>query len=331
MALGLLAVPGALRADAASAPCDISGIERVVAIGDVHGAYDRLTEILRETGLIDAQLRWSGGKTHLVQLGDTVDRGPDSRRALDLLRRLTDEAASAGGHVHQLLGNHEVMRMLGDMRYVTPGEYQAFVTDDSERLRQRFLSTASGDERNDLLKKTPLGWVEMRLAFQPNGEYAKWLKTLDTVVKIDGVVFLHGGISPAVADMSCDVINDTVRRDLTSAFEKTVSAPLRTLAAREDGPVWYRGLAQAPDTFAPNVDEILAEQRARTIVIAHTVTPTGRIVSRFGGKVVEIDTGMQPAYVRGGRASALEIRGGVFTAIYLDRRDTLFEQTRPQQ
>src|SRR6266566_4929528 len=128
----LLTTPGVLRAQPVSAPCDVTGIEHIVAIGDVHGAYDRLTQILRAAGLADDQLHWSGAKTHLVQAGDILDRGPDSRKAEDLLRRLTDEAAAAGGQVHMLLGNHEVMRMLGDMRYTTPGEYQAFVTPDSE-------------------------------------------------------------------------------------------------------------------------------------------------------------------------------------------------------
>jgi hypothetical protein len=72
------------------------------------------------------------------------------------------------------------------------------------------------------------------------------------------------------------------------------------------------------------VSELLSKQNARAIVIGHTVTPQGRIQTRFGDRVVQIDTGMQPAYVENGRASALEIRDGVFTAIYADRRDVLF-------
>ena len=86
-------------------------------------------------------------------------------------------------------------------------------------------------------------------------------------------------------------------------------------------------LANEPDTFAAELDRILAKQSARAIVVAHTVTSTGRIVARFGGKVFAVDTGMQPEYVTGGRASALEIRKVVFTAVYLDRRDVL---SRPE-
>lgn len=324
-AVAAVAISVASSSTVSAASCEISGVERVVAIGDVHGAYDRYVEILRETGLIDADLKWTGGKTHLVQLGDTLDRGPDSRKALELTRRLIEQAAAAGGQVHQLLGNHEIMRMLGDTRYVTPGEFQAFVTDQSEQLRKRFLDTVKPEIREEVLSKTPLGWVEMRLAFQPDGDYAKWLTTLNTVVNINGVMFLHGGISPPVADQSCETINDMVRRDMTADFEKTISDPLKSLAAREDGPLWYRGLVLQPDTFESEVDTILTKQHVTTIVVAHTVT-SNRIVSRWGGKVYAIDTGMQPAYVQGGRASALEFRNGSVTAIYTDRRDVLSEK-----
>jgi len=225
--------------------------------------------------------------------------------------------------VHQLLGNHEVMRMLGDLRFVSPGEYQAFATPQAEVTRARFVAEAKADVRDQLMKSTPLGFVEMRVAFGRQGDYGHWLRKLDAVVKINGVIFLHGGISPAVAPLSCDAINKTVQTELASDLDKTRAAPLSSLVAREDGPLWYRGLAQQPDTFAPQVDEILSTQNAKTMVIAHTVVPAGRILTRFGGKVIQIDTGMQPAYVPTGQASALEIRNGVFTAIYQDRREVL--------
>jgi hypothetical protein len=71
------------------------------------------------------------------------------------------------------------------------------------------------------------------------------------------------------------------------------------------------------------VDAILAAQKARAIVVGHTVTPAGRVVARFDGRVFTIDTGMNPDYVKNGRASALEIRNNVFTAIYSDTREIL--------
>src|SRR5262249_8591812 len=151
--------------------CGLEGVERVVAIGDVHGAADRLVDILRTTGLIDARQKWSGGRAHLVQLGDVVDRGPDSRKALDLLHRLEGEAASAGGRAHVLLGNHEVARMLGDLRYVVPGEYEAFTTSESAEIRRRFVEASKSPDPDLLLKDTPLGQIEMLIGFGSNGTY----------------------------------------------------------------------------------------------------------------------------------------------------------------
>lgn len=319
--IALALAAGILRLAAASASaCNIEGVERTVAIGDVHGASDRFVEILKAAGLVDDRLHWSGGRAHLVQTGDILDRGPDSRAALDLLRRLQDEAQRAGGAVHPLIGNHEVMRMLGDLRYVTPGEYQAFVTSRSEETRQTFVRQARADLRDQVLKETPLGFVEMRVAFGRDGEYGKWLRTHDVVARINGIVFLHGGISPAVAAQSCDDINATVRRELTSELDQTRAAPLASLAAREDGPLWYRGLTQIAEA---EVDDILAKQHARAFVIGHTVTTTSRVLPRFGGKVVMIDTGMHPAYVPAGRASAVEFLNGTLTAIYTDSRDVV--------
>jgi len=307
---------------AAGEPCAFDGVERIVAVGDVHGSYDRLAAILQTAGVVDSRLRWTGGRTHLVQTGDIVDRGPDSRKALDLIRTLATEARRTGGRVHPLLGNHEIMRMLGDWRFVVPGEYAAFVTGTSTQLRDRLLKEVDPKDRAQL-EETPLGSIEMSRAFGPRGDYGKWLRTLDAVVRINGVVFVHGGISPAVAGKACDDINSTVQREMGPDLDKTRQAPLESLTAREDGPFWYRGLAEEPESFTASVDGILAGQNARAIVVGHTVVPTGRIGVRFGGRVIAIDTGMQPAYVTGGRASALEIRNGTFTAIYEDRRDVL--------
>jgi len=305
----------------AASSCEWEAVEHVVAVGDVHGAYDRYVEILTVAGVIDANGRWAGGSTHFVQLGDVVDRGPDSRKALDFLRRLEREAQSAGGRVHVLLGNHEVARMLGDLRLTALAEYEAFAASGSEALRERFLQTLKPAERDEALKQTPLGQIEMRQAFGRDGEYGKWLRQLPVTVKINGIVFVHGGISPAVAPLGCSAINDQVRRELTSDLDKTRTAPLASLAARVDGPLWYRGLTQEPDAFAPQVTDILSKLGARAIVIGHTVSTTGRIGTRFDGRVVQLDTGMQRAYVPNGRASALEIRGGEATAIYVDRRE----------
>jgi hypothetical protein len=321
LVVALLVARPAAAAEKSS--CEWDGIGRIVAVGDVHGAFDRFVEILKVAGLIDAEMHWSGGNAHLVQLGDVLDRGADSRKVLDLLRQLQRESHAAGGRVHALIGNHEAMRMIGDLRFVTAGEYAAFERADSESAKTRYLNSTSSAVDHEQVEKMPLGFIEMRLAFGRDGEYGKWLRQNPATVTINGFVFVHGGISPAFATTTCDAINDRLRRDLTNDLDKTRTAPLASLAGRADGPLWYRGLAQEPDAFAPQVDDILSKLHARAIVIAHTVTNPGQVTVRFGGRVIQMDTGMQPAYVSDGKASALEIRGDQVTAIYVDRREPI--------
>ena len=117
-----------------------SGVERIVAVSDIHGAYEPLVATLRNAGVLDTDLGWAGGATHLVIVGDILDRGPDSRDAMDLLMRLEAEAETAGGMVHVLIGNHEAMNLIGDLRYVAKEEFAAFADEETEEERARWLA-----------------------------------------------------------------------------------------------------------------------------------------------------------------------------------------------
>ena len=108
--LPLLVQPQAVAAD-----WRFTGVERVVAVSDVHGAYDAMITTLTKAGVLNEEQSWGGGATHLVITGDILDRGPDSRKVMDLLMRIEGEALDAGGRVHLLLGNHEVMNLVGDL------------------------------------------------------------------------------------------------------------------------------------------------------------------------------------------------------------------------
>ena len=109
---------------------------RVVAIGDIHGDFDALNSILKNAGIIDTSGRWIASDATLVQVGDFTDRGPKVRAVMDLLMDLERQAAAAGGRVAVLLGNHEVMNLIGDVRYVTPAIYETFANQGSSRRRQ---------------------------------------------------------------------------------------------------------------------------------------------------------------------------------------------------
>ena len=212
---------------------------RVVAIGDVHGEFDDFCGILRRTHLVDEQNHWIGGSTTFVQTGDMIDRGPKGREAMDLLMTLETEAGKGGGRVVPLLGNHEVMNLLGDLRYVTPPSYAAFADKDSEKRRQAVYREYSGwlashskslaavsppvfpTTEEGWMSTHPAGFLEYREAFGPDGKYGKWIRQHDAVVQIGGTIFLHGGIAPALTSMSLEKINSQVREEIAT-FDKTM-------------------------------------------------------------------------------------------------------------
>src|ERR1700674_1948756 len=132
----LLVLVSAMPAWAGPSKAPAGPPESVVAIGDVHNDFDDFVAILRHTGLTDQQNHWTGGKTTFVQVGDLLDRGPKPREVMDLMMALEKEAVQAGGRVVGLLGNHEVMNIMGDLRYVTPVNYASFADGNSEKRQK---------------------------------------------------------------------------------------------------------------------------------------------------------------------------------------------------
>jgi hypothetical protein len=205
---------------------------RVVAVGDVHGAYNAFVTILREAKVINETNHWSGGATILVQTGDTLDRGPDSKKVMDLLMTLEKEAPKQKGKIVPLLGNHEVMNLIGDLRYVSQEEYASYSNSGSVKrqesayktyqnfLKQRAkkLGTDEPDftkEKDDEWKKNhPPGFIEHREAFAATGKYGKWLRKLNAIQIIDGSIFMHGGISPSVSEVSIDQLNRRIQQEI---------------------------------------------------------------------------------------------------------------------
>lgn len=219
---------------------------RLVSIGDIHGAYEQLVEILREADLIDEDLRWAGGDTVLVQLGDFTDRGTGVRAAMDLLMDLQEQAPQAGGEVIVLLGNHEAMNLFRIVRDVTPEIFATFAGEDAEgrrqteyerwvAFRQRHgdpIAPPGGtpeDGRRRWMEQFPPGYFEYMDAFGPEGRYGSWLRRLPTVVRIGDVGFVHGGLSPEVAHMSFEEINAALWkeiRDFDGARERLLELEL---------------------------------------------------------------------------------------------------------
>src|SRR6202166_2479591 len=211
--------------------------ETVVAIGDVHNNFDGFVAILQRAGLTDQQNHWAGGKTTFVQVGDLLDRRPKPREVMDLMMALEKEAPQAGGRVVSLLGNHEVMNMMGDLRYVTPGNYASFADANSEKRQkaayEEYRKWKDGHSslfaelpqpmeltEAEWMARHPAGFVEQREALGPKGEYGKWLRGHAAVAEIDGIILLYGGISPDLAKTKLVAINNLMHDEI-KAFDSS--------------------------------------------------------------------------------------------------------------
>lgn len=243
---------------AAAATFDWQNVERIVAIGDIHGSYQGYYQILEHNGLVDQRGRWAGGETHLVQIGDIVDRGPDSARVIEHLLKLRAQARRAGGEVHLLVGNHEAMNITGDLRYVHPGEYAAMASRGAERLREAYYqqtltfmrNAGRGDEidqdfRERWLAAFPAGYVEHRKAWHPNGRMGKLYSTLPAAIRINRTLFVHAGIGPRHVELSLEQLNKRINEELAAGEYRATPEQLASktrLAEDEQGPLWYRDL-----------------------------------------------------------------------------------------
>jgi hypothetical protein len=281
LAAVLLLGPAASHAQEASVP-RWTTTERVVAFGDVHGAYDELVALLKTTGLVGDDLQWTGGTTVAVSLGDLLDRGPESRQVMDLLMRLQREAGQAGGRLHVILGNHEAMNLIGDLRYLVPEDYAAFAADETDAMREEAFAefrarggatvpgaesppagepAAAVDEaalREAFDRSYPRGFFARHAALAPDGVYGKWLLSLPTVIVVNDTAYVHGGPSRLVGEAGFE-LNDRTRRDLLRYLELR-----RQLADTGLLPKWDmrrdRDIALAArDTATPEMQALIAE------------------------------------------------------------------------
>lgn len=344
---------------AAPAQYRFEGVERIIAFGDVHGAHQSLVDLLRTLNVIDTQGRWSAGATHVVSLGDLLDRGPDSRKTLDLLMDLQQQAPASGGRLHLVLGNHETMNLTGDLRYVSTGEYAAFAEDESaaERSEARELlaklspapsETETESETESFDQTYPPGFFAHRRAFAAEGRYGRWLLEQPLLVVINDIAFVHGGLPPWIAGVSLDRLNEGMRGDterllrlggeLMAAGELApwqdllgVLTPGPDSAAwtalqgspyfGDRSPNWYRGTAGChPLLEEPVLTSALESLKASRVVVGHSPTSDRRIQTRFDGRAILADTGMLASYYRG-RSSAVVFESDGVRLIYPGETD----------
>jgi hypothetical protein len=269
---------------------------RIVAIGDLHGDLAATRAALRLGGAVDDKDHWIGKDLMVVQTGDQIDRGDDDRAIVDLFDRLAGEARAAGGAVIALNGNHEVMNVQLDFRYVTDGAYKSFV------------GVPGASAMDPRLAAQPEPARARAAAFLPGGPYAKQLSHRNIIAVVGDTVFVHGGLLPKHLRYGIDRMNREV-----SAWMDGSAPDLATLITGEDGPIWLRrySAATGADDCAV-LKETLAMIPAKRLVVGHTVQ-RGGISPSCDAAVWRIDVGLSKYY--GGKPEVLEIKGDEVKAL----------------
>jgi hypothetical protein len=285
----------AAAAPAASVVTRAPAAARVVAIGDVHGDLAATKRALKLAGVLGDDGRWSGGQAVLVQTGDILDRGDDEQSIVDLFEALAEQAKAAGGAVHVLNGNHELMNAAGDFRYVTPGGFRDFE------------DVAGFSPTAPELQTVPAQMRARVAAFRPGGSYARKFADQPVAMVVGDTLFAHGGVLPKHAIYGIERINQEVadwllgRSSIGSRWVK-----------QSDSPVWSRHFSDEPDDDdCKALEQTLATLKVKRLVVGHTVQRTIR--PACDDKVWRIDVGMAAHY--GGKPEALEIAGKAVKAL----------------
>ncbi len=267
------------------------GDGRVVAIGDHHGDWSQTQAALLTAGVIDDDDKWIGGHTTLVQTGDILDRGDEERAIIDFYEALRVEAASAGGRVINVNGNHEIMNAIADYRYITAGACHEF--EDIEGLD---TSRPEFDELPDYCKARAA-------ALWPGGPYAQILAEWPMVAVVEDNLLVHGGVLQEHVDYGIDKINDETRDFLMGDGE----LPWDMVGGGDSSVDWDRTYSDSDEEPSEeecqNLENVLTELGVTRMIVGHSVQ--GAINSSCGGLVWRVDIGMAEYY--GGTIQALEI------------------------
>jgi hypothetical protein len=265
-------------------PHEFEDVPRIFTVSDIHGEYDALVDLLRKSDVIDADLHWIWGDGHLVVLGDIFDRGDKVTECLWLIYRLELEAKQSGGRVHFTLGNHEKMALRGDLRYVNE-KYTLGISD------------RTGIPYDDL--------------FGPHMELGRWLRTKHTAIRLNDIVFVHGGLPPEAVEreLTLDKLNEVVRRSLDYHTYQLLFSDLEWFLLGSSGPLWYRGYHEGrsgyPRATAAQLDTIMAYYDAEAIVVGHH--EVGQVSNWYEGRVFGVDVpvaeleGLQALLWEGGK------------------------------
>ncbi|MCF6402114.1 metallophosphoesterase [Chitinophaga filiformis] len=243
-------------------PSSFEKADKLFVLSDIEGNFKAFRELLQSNGVIDENFSWTFGTGHLVLSGDIFDRGDQVTECLWLIYSLEEKARAQGGYVHFILGNHEIMNLQGDSRYV----------------HEKYKRNA------DMLNRS------IKELYNQETELGKWLRTKNVVEKIGDFLFTHGGISPEIGKLKLSLyeINSIARRYCDKSFEQFPDGAIKTVMSDSYSPFWYRGYYHGKLAHE-HIDSILSYYSSSCIVTGHTVV-SDTISIHYDGKVINTDT-----------------------------------------
>lgn len=240
---------------------EFKDVKKQFVVSDIEGNFKAFRTLLQANNVIDSNYNWTFGDGHLVLTGDFVDRGDMVTEVLWLVYALEDKAKAAGGYVHFILGNHEIMNLSNDLRYV----------------HNKYLQTA-----NALNEKL----VDL---YGTQSELGIWLRSKNVMEIVGHVLYVHGGISANVnyLDLSVSRLNKLVRPHYDDSTY-TYNDVRTEILYGETGPFWYRGYYTGAKATSNQIDSTLDIYKVKHIATGHTVI-ADKISSLYNGKVFNTD------------------------------------------
>ncbi len=237
--------------------------DKIFALSDIEGDFSSFRRLLQAGGVIDSNFNWTFGNGHLLLVGDFVDRGSQVTEVLWLIYSLEEKAKAAGGYVHYILGNHEILNLSSDLRYVNPKYFH-----DAKLMH-----------------------INYEKLFDKNSEIGRWLRTKNVMEKIGNLVFVHGGISAELQNLGLSIsrINQLARTYYEMGNELSMDETVNTIMSSKVGPFWYRGYYKNNYSVTPEqLDNIISKFSVSHIITGHTIA-ADTISAWYGGKVIDLD------------------------------------------
>lgn len=251
-----------LKSKLSNEKSEFSKPAKMLVISDIEANFRAFKALLIASGVIDKEFNWIFGKGDVVFTGDFFDRGSQQNEVLWLMYALEEKAREAKGYVHYVLGNHEIMNLNGDFRYVHP----------------RYMEHAK------MMNEPYINF------YSANTELGRWLRTKNVTLRVGDFLFIHGGISPLVNEMGLPAseINSLARPYYADTSYNYPDIKIEVLYS-DLGPFWYRGYySKRVGASRKQIDSTLNLFNVKYIATGHTIIAE-KISLLYDGRVINTD------------------------------------------